>query len=72
VIADVQLAYAYALQAHLPRCARVGDAAGLALTDCIQLLEDAVQGQAPVAVVAEQIDALDEEIVFIEVCLDAR
>jgi hypothetical protein len=37
---------------------------------CIRLLEEALQVHGPVSVVREQVVSLDEEIMFIEVCLD--
>jgi hypothetical protein len=69
-IADAQLAYACALQVHVHGGVAVGDDARTALSECIRLLEEALRVPSPVSVVREQVDSLDEEIMFIEVCLD--
>ena len=71
-IADAQLAYAYALQVHVHGVADVSDDARASLNECIRLLEEALQVPSPVSVVREQVESLDEEIMFIEVCLDSE
>jgi hypothetical protein len=64
------LGYAHALQLHTCQPTDVDDTARASLGECVRLLEAAVLAGAPAPVIQEHVAALDEQSMYIEVCLE--
>jgi hypothetical protein len=70
VCVQALLEYAHGLQLHTYPIADVGDADRALLGECVRLLEAALLVGASTSMIQEHVAALDEQSLYVEVCLE--